>query len=98
MRLIDADALKEHIQEEFRHRAQNQAGVIQWLMEDIDARPTIRAIAAPEELESYEEAFWDMIERWWKEIMEVRDGRERSKVIPGTFHEGRADRCGPFEE
>ena len=26
-------------------------------MEDIDAQPTIRAIAAPEELESYEEAF-----------------------------------------
>ena len=76
MRLIDADALKEHIQEEFRHRAQNQASVIQWLMEDIDARPTIRAIAAPEELESYEEAFWDMIQRWWKEFMEVRDGRE----------------------
>ena len=71
MRLIDADDLKE----EFRHRAQNQASVIQWLMEDIDARPTIRAIAAPEELESHEEAFWNMIQCWWKEIMEVRDGR-----------------------
>ena len=85
MRLIDADALKEHIQEEFRHnRAQNQArafvlvneNAVRWLMEDIDARPTIRAIAAPEELESHEEAFWNMIQCWWKGIMEVRDGRE----------------------
>ena len=84
MRLIDADDLKEHIQEEFRHRAQNQASVIvlvnenavRWLMEDIDAQPTIRAIAAPEELESHEEAFWNMIQCWWKGIMEVRDGRE----------------------
>ena len=79
MRLIDADALKEHIQEEYRRSgAQNPASafVLVGLMEEIDAQPTIRAIAAPEELESYEEAFWDMIERWWKGIMEVRDGRE----------------------
>lgn len=79
MRLIDADALKEHIQEEFRHnRAQNPASafVLVVLMEEIDARPTIRAIAAPEELESHEEAFWNMIQCWWKGIMEVRDGRE----------------------
>lgn len=79
MRLIDADALKEHIQEEYRRSgAQNPASafVLVGLMEEIDARPTIRAIAAPEELESHEEAFWDMIQRWWKEFMEVRDGRE----------------------
>ncbi len=79
MRLIDADALKEHIQEEYRRSgAQNPASafVLVGLMEEIDAQPTIRAIAAPEELESYEEAFWDMIQRWWKEFMEVRDGRE----------------------
>ena len=85
MRLIDADALKEYIQEEFEHnRTQNQANAfvlanesaIRWLMEDIDAQPTIRAIAAPEELESHEEVFWNMIQCWWKEIMEIRDGRE----------------------
>ena len=85
MRLIDADALKEHIQEEFRHnRAHNQASAfvlvnenaVRWLMEDIDAQPTIRAIAAPEELESHEEAFWNMIQCWWKGIMEVRDENE----------------------
>lgn len=79
MRLIDADALKEHIQEEYRRSgAQNPASafVLVGLMEEIDAQPTIRAIAAPEELESYEEAFWDMIQRWWKEFIEVRDGRE----------------------
>lgn len=79
MRLIDADALKEHIQEEYRRSgAQNPASafVLVVLMEEIDARPTIRAIAAPEELESHEEAFWNMIQCWWKGIMEVRDGRE----------------------
>lgn len=79
MRLIDADALKEHIQEEYRRSgAQNPASafVLAGLMEEIDARPTIRAIAAPEELESHEEAFWNMIQCWWKGIMEVRDGRE----------------------
>lgn len=79
MRLIDADALKEHIQEEYRRSgAQNpsSAFVLVGLMEEIAARPTIRAIAAPEELESHEEAFWNMIQCWWKGIMEVRDGRE----------------------
>lgn len=79
MRLIDADALKEHIQEEYRRSgAQNPASafVLVGLMEEIDARPTIRAIAAPEELESHEEAFWNMIQCWWKGIMEVRDGNE----------------------
>ena len=79
MRLIDADALKEHIQEEYRRSgAQNPASafVLVGLMEEIDARPTIRAIAAPEELESHEESFWNMIQCWWKGIMEVRDGRE----------------------
>ena len=79
MRLIDADALKEHIQEEYRRSgAQNPASafVLVVLMEEIDARPTIRAITAPEELESHEEAFWNMIQCWWKGIMEVRDGNE----------------------